>query len=89
MTALDKCLYGDDKETDNVSDLHTVDENEEDECITTKADADNYVFLEILSELLMSETEKIASGVRKVDSFCHMWLWRTRFLKKRQATIKI
>lgn len=82
MTAVDKLIYGD-KEADNVSDLHTVDENEEEETVTTKAEAENVVFLEIMSEFLLTECTQIGTGVRKVDAFCHMWLWRRRFLRKK------
>ena len=84
MTAVDKLLYGDDQNKE-VSDLHTVDENADDEPIETKEEARNFVLEEIMHELFMKETFKIAKSQIKVHNFLKMCIWRIRFRKKQAA----
>ena len=59
MTAVDKMLYSGEKDKE-VSDLHTVDENADDEPLETKQEVRDFVLAEIMQEFLEKETFKIA-----------------------------
>jgi hypothetical protein len=89
MTAVDRLMKK--EKTDSISDLHTVDEDQEDEQneISSKQEAREYVESEVLGDLLMKEIGKMAQGSVKVHWFMLMCVHRRRFKRKQAAITKI
>ena len=88
MTAVDRMLYSGEKDKE-VSDLHTVDENADDEPLESKQEVRDFVLTEIMQEFLQKETFKIARSQVKVFNFVRMCLWRMRFKKKQMAVVRM
>ena len=81
MSAVDKLLKV--KETDEISDLHTVREEEEDaELLSSKTEARSYLEAEVLEDVLMQEVRQISRSMLKVNNFLLACVYRRRFQRK-------
>lgn len=76
------------REQDEISDLHTVNE-EDDEEFETKKEVKDFVFSDIMVDLLYKEVRHMAWSVLKVKTWLLTCLIRARFLKKKECVIKI
>lgn len=87
LNAVNKLLKGR-EDQDAISDLHTVNE-EDDEEFETKKEVGDFVFSDILGGLLHKEVRHMAWSVLKVKTWLLMCVHRTRFLKKKECVRKI
>ena len=89
LNAVNKLLKGR-EEQDAISDLHTVNEEDEDERLfESKKEVKDFVFVGIMGDLLVKEVRHMAWSVLTVKTWLLMCIHRTRFLKKREGIRKI
>ena len=86
MSAVDR-LLGVNNVVDEISDLHTVNEESDDEPLTSKQETRDYVLQELLANFVIAETNKIAKATVKVSNFLLTCVMRKRFLRKKDAIL--
>ena len=90
LNAVNKLLKGR-EEQDAISDLHTVNEedDEDERLFESKKEVKDFVFVDIMGDLLVKEVRHMAWSVLTVKTWLLMCINRTRFLKKREGIRKI
>lgn len=87
MSQVDKLLYK--KKVDEISDLHSIQEDSDDEVFTKKEEVSSNLLESILRVFLLRETSKVAVQVEKVNYFLLMCLHRRRYKKVYKKVSKI
>ena len=87
MLVVDRLLKK--KEVEEISDLHSIAEEEDEQQFTSKSAVVNHMQTSIFENFLKKEIKRIANSIQKVNSFVKMWINRRRYLQKRRAIILI
>ena len=87
MLVVDRLLKK--KEVEEISDLHSIAEEEDEQQFTSKSAVVNHMQASVIDNFLKKEIKRIANSIQKVNSFVKMWINRRRYLQKRRAIILI
>ena len=87
MLVVDRLLKK--KEVEEISDLHSIAEEEDEQQFTSKSAVVNHMQTSIFENFLKKEIKRIANSIQKVNSFVKMWINRRQYLQKRRAIILI
>ena len=87
MLVVDRLLKK--KEVEEISDLHSIAEEEDEQQFTSKSAVVNHMQTSVIDNFLKKEIKRIANSIQKVNSFVKMWINRRRYLQKRRAIILI
>ena len=87
MLVVDRLLKK--KEVEEISDLHSIAEEEDEQQFTSKSAVVNHMQTSVIKNFLKKEIKRIANSIQKVNSFVKMWINRRRYLQKRRAIILI
>ena len=87
MLVVDRLLKK--KEVEEISDLHSIAEEEDEQQFTSKSAVVNHMQTSVVENFLKKEIKRIANSIQKVNSFVKMWINRRRYLQKRRAIILI